>query len=276
MFLLIVYALLILWMLVGIIAGHRPNSSTTTLVTQISGLVGLIGAFLQNLTKNNLAVYFFWQRLRIKFNTRAVTRWSFAARFDGEFGADAIQRALDVLSNADRYAWPVKVENSNDRSALLSVDNSLFLSASLETAELSEASKAGGSGVDHFAVVSKTQELPYRFSVEKIEKQILPMLSILKDELRPNKSSYELEVDFRGVNPFFDVYVARLRPDQVGDFCVVLHVASGTPDRKERVEISRTNVHVVAASTDSFRRLADDFILLSPNVKMLTGVPKNA
>jgi len=276
MFLLIAYAVLILWLLISMVVGHHANLPITTLITQVGGLVGLTAAFLQNLTKNSLTVYFLWQRLRIRFNIRAVTRWSFSVRFDGHFGSDALHRALQVLSNPERYAYPIVIEAGDNRSALLSVDDSLLISASLETAEFSEAGRAGGGEMDHFAVVSKIQELPYRFSVEKIEQQILPMLSILRDELRPNKSSYELNVDFRGVNPFFQVYIARLRPEQIGDFRVVLRVDSGTPDRKERVEISKTNVHVTAASTDSFKRLADDFILLSPNVRMLTGVQKNA
>jgi hypothetical protein len=276
MTLLFTYALLLLLMLISIGRGIHANVPSTTLIAQIGGLVGLTAAFLQNLTKNSLTVYFFWQRLRVRFNTKAVTRWSFSVRFDGQFGPDALLRAIGVLSNPKKYAYPVRIEASDNRSALLSIDNSLLVSASLEMAEFSEASTAGGDEVDHIAVVSKTQELPYRFSVEKIEKQILPLLSIMKDELRPSKSSYELDVAFRGTNPFFEVYIARLRPDQIDDFRVILHVDSGTPNRKERVEISRTNIHVTAASTDSFKRLANDFILLSPDVKMLTGVQKSA
>jgi hypothetical protein len=205
-----------------------------------------------------------------------VARWSFAVRFDGQFSSDTVSRTVQLLSNPKKYAFPVKLEASDNRSALLSVDNSLVLSISLESAEFSEAAKAGGEGVDHLAIVSKTQELPYRFSIEKIEHQILPILNLVRDELCPSKSSYELDVEFRGANPFFEVYIARLKPEQVGEFRVMLHVASGIQDHKERVEISRTNIHVIAATTDSFKRLADDFILLSPNVKMLTGVQRNA
>jgi hypothetical protein len=237
---------------------------------------GLTAAFLQALVKRSLSVYFFWQRLRIRFNSNSVTRWSFSARFDGDFGADAIQRVTELLSAPERYAYSVRTETSDNRSVLLSIDNSLLVSLSLELAEFAEASAAGGKESDHVAVLSKTQELPFRFSIEKIERQILPLLSVLRDELRPVRSSYELDVDFRGANPFFEVYISKLKPEQVGDFKVVLHVASSAPNRKERVEISKSNVHVIAASTDSFRRLAADFILLSPDVKMLTGVQKNA
>jgi hypothetical protein len=183
---------------------------------------------------------------------------------------------VDLLSNSKKYSFPVRVETSDSRSALISIDDSLILSVSLEPAEFSEAATAGGFGMDHMAIVSKTQELPYLFSVEKIEQQILPMFNLVRDGLCPSKCSYELDVEFRGANPFFEVYIARLKPEQVGEFRVVLHIASGMRDHKERVEISRTNVHVIAATTDSFKKLADNFILLSPDVKMLAGVQKNA
>jgi hypothetical protein len=187
-----------------------------------------------------------------------------------------VRRTVELLSNPKKYGFPVKLEANDSRSALLSIDDSLVLSLSLELAEFSEAAKAGGGGVDHLAIVSKIQELPYLFSIEKIERQILPILNLVRDELRPSRSSYELDVEFRGTNPFFDVYIARLKPEQVGEFRVILHIASGIQDQKERVEISRTNIHVIATTTDSFKRLADDFILLSPDVKMLTGVQKSA
>lgn len=276
MTLLTIYGLLWVLMLFSIGAGVRLGLPKTALIGQLSGLVGLTAAFLQALVRNSLSVFFLWQRLRIKFNSRAVTRWSFSARFDGSFGSQAIPHAVAVLTNSQRFSYPTRVETSDDRSALLTVDDSLVISLSFEPAEFAEASRAGGTEVDHVTVLSKTQELPFQFSVEKIDQMILPMLSILKDELRPSRSSYDLNVDFRGSNPFFEVYISKLKPEQVGEFSVVLHVPCGAPNRKERVEISKSNVHVIAASTDSFRRLASDFILLSPDVKMLAGVKKSA
>jgi hypothetical protein len=115
-------------------------------------------------------------------------------------------------------------------------------------------------------------EVSYGHARKKIETQIIPVVLALKDFLKPESSSYDLNVDFPDRNPFFAVYIAHLKAEQIGDFRVLLHLdAYSRSPRPESVEISRQNLHVTALSTDSFKELALDFILLSADTKMLAG-----
>jgi len=271
MALIIIYLVLWLSLLLAIIFSFRLSLPPTTIIGQIGGLIGLSAALLQNLSKHSLPVYFWLQRLRLRLNWGAVTRWRFAARFDGDFSEDSMENVLTFLCDPKSFSMQVRVESRNSRQAIVTIDGSLVLTLSLELQEFSEANLAGGEDKAHFAVVSRILELPYRYSVEKIQRQIVPLLTVLAARLAASHSSFELDVEFRGKNPFFEVYIAHLRPEQIDDFRVTLHVDSTSPSRKDRVEIASKHVHITATSTDSLTRLASDFILLSPDVKVLLG-----
>jgi hypothetical protein len=271
MALILIYFVLWAALLLTIVFSFRVGLAPTAIIGQISGLVGLSAALLQNLSKHSLPVYFFLQRLRLRLNWGAVTRWTFAARFDGDFDQDSLKQIIAFLSDPKSFSMPICVESQNSRQAIVTIDGSLVLTFTLELQEFSEANLAGGKDTAHFTVLSRVLELPYRYSVEKIQKQVVPLLTVLASQLTPARSSFELEVEFRGKNPFFQVYIAHLKPDQIDDFRVTLHVDSASPTRKDRVEIASKHVHISATSTDSLTRLASDFILLSPDVKVLLG-----
>jgi hypothetical protein len=256
---------------VTIIGSLRFRLPPTAIIGQISGFIGLSAALLQNLSKHSLPVYFWIQRLRLRFSWGAVTRWTFAARFDGDFGQDCLAEVISFLCDPKTFSMQVRVESHSSRQAIVTIDGSLVLTFSLELQEFSEANLAGGEDKAHFTVVSRVLELPYRYSVEKIQRQIVPLLTVLAARLSAAHSSFELDVEFRGKNPFFEVYIAHLKPEQIDDFRVTLHVDSTSPTRKDRVEIASKHVHITATSTDSLTRLASDFILLSPDVKVLLG-----
>jgi len=266
----IVYgALLVLFIATGVYSLYA-GFSTTELAKNLSGGVGLAVAFLHSLSKNSLTVYFWLQRRLIWWHSDALTRWRFDARFDGEFDTDVIRVLVEFLKQPENLKFPVKVDFQGDREAQIEIDGTLVLRLSFESRELSRLRK------DHLQITSKTIEVPYGQAKRKINTLIVPILSAAKRCVRPDSDSYELDVDFSGPNPFFAVYIAHLRPRQVGDFRVVLHLDTYVPARAEKVEISRERLHITALSTDSFVHLAEDFILLSPDLKMLAGVRHGA
>jgi hypothetical protein len=96
------------------------------------------------------------------------------------------------------------------------------------------------------------------------------VLQAINDVLKADSSSFELDVQFLKKNPFFAIYIAHLRPDQVQEYKVILHVDGSHPSGKpEKVEISKEKVHVTSKTTDGFRHMAEQFVLLSPDLKML-------
>lgn len=256
----------VLWLLFVCAAAYSLTTtfSVPTLTAALGGFIGLSKAFVDSLSKENLRVYFFMQRLRIRLHSGAITRWWFAARFDGKYSQETIADLIQFMSDRTRFKFPIQIDFQNAREAQVQIDETLIVRLSYDPAEDVPDATA------HVTVLSKTIEVSYGYTKTKLATQIIPVLGALKTFLAPENSSYELNVDFTGANPFFAVYVNHLKPQQIGEFKVVLHLDaySATP-RAEKVEISSKSLHLTASSTDSFNKLALDFILLSPDVKML-------
>jgi len=262
----VIYLILLLLLIITSIFSLRAQFSFSALIYNFAFFVAIAYAFLESLSKNNLRVYFWCQRIRIWWHSDLVTKWWFSARFDGDFDLDTISKLLSFVQDTDRFKFPVRLEYQNEREAQVEIDETLTLRIAVDTA---------GSFDDmasHISLVSKTLEVSYGHAKRKIDIQIIPALSAIRDFLNPASSSYELNVDFNHKNPFFAIYIAHLKPEQVGDFRVLLYLnAYSQSPRAEKAEISRNSVHITSQSTDSLKQLALDFILLSPDLTMLAG-----
>ena len=81
----------------------------------------------------------------------------------------------------------------------------------------------------------------------KWNNQSLPVLQAITDVLKPSSSSsFELDVQvLQAESILCAVYVARIRPEQVHDYRVILHVdGSNSSGKTETVEITKQKVHV--------------------------------
>ena len=84
--------------------------SAPTLMAALGGLIGLTKAFVDSLSKEDLRVYFFMQRLRIRLHSGAITRWWFAARFDGEYSQATIADLIHFMSDRTRFKFPIQID----------------------------------------------------------------------------------------------------------------------------------------------------------------------
>ncbi len=239
-------------------ANHIPD-----IISKISGLVALLSAMGMALQKSSLRVYFFFQRIAIRFFPDTTSRWWFSARYDGHFSAASVHLLIQHFQSND-FRFPIKVEREDNLSAQIDVDDTLVLNIQLDPQSISE------DQLDHITVLSKVMEVSYGHAKKKLDAQIVPVLQAISDVLRPENSSFELDVQFLRRNPFFAVYIAHLNPSQVQDYRVVLHVDGGhASGRTEKVEITKEKIHVTTQTTNSFRSIAEQFVLLSPDLKLL-------
>jgi hypothetical protein len=267
----IILGILLLLFVVASFHSLYVNFSVSSLVTQLAGFTGLAFAFQKALSNSSLRAYFWFQRIRIWWFSDLVTRWWFSAGFDGDYVPAIIYELRDFLRDKKRFKFDVVVDYFNDREVQVVIDKTLTLRVSFDPSTISP------SGRDHISIISKSLEVSYGHARKKIETQIVPVMLALRNFLNPESGSYDLNVDFPDRNPFFAVYVANLKPEQIGDFRVVLHLEAFSPSlQAETVEISRQSLHLTALSTDSFKKLALDFILLSADTKMLAGARAGA
>lgn len=259
----IFYTVLLVAYVVGwLYSLHTPNS-VPEIISKTAGLVALLSALATALQKSSLRVYFLFQKIAIRFFPDTTSRWWFAARYDGLFPDDTVRRLIEHFQSG-LFRFPVKVEREDKVTAQIEVDQTLTITVQFDTQHISEDQRG------HFTVLSKVMEVSYGHAKKQLDSQIVPVLQAIADVLRPENSSFELDVQFLGRNPFFAVYITHLRPDQVQDYRVVLHVDGGHPSgRTERVEITKEKVHVTAKTTNTFRSMAEQFVLLSPDLKLL-------
>jgi hypothetical protein len=240
---------------------YHPNKIPDT-ISKISGLVALLSAMGMALQKSSLRVYFLFQRIAIRFLPDTTSRWWFSARYDGNFSADSVRQLIHHFQSKD-FRFPIKIEREDNLTAQVDVDDTLVLNIQLDPHNFSRE-------LDHITVLSKVMEVSYGHAKRKLDTQIIPVLQAISDVLRPENSSFELDVQFLGRNPFFAVYIAHLKPEQVQDYRVVLHVDGGHASGKtENVEITKEKIHVTTQTTNSFRSIAEQFVLLSPDLKLL-------
>jgi hypothetical protein len=262
----VIYLILLLLLVITSILSLRTGFSFPALIYDIAFFIAIAYAFLESLSKNNLRVYFWFQRIRIWWHSDLVTKWWFSARLDGDFDFDTLINLLGFLQDSGRFKFPVRLEYKNQREAQVEIDDTLTLKIAVNPQGVFDDTKG------HISILSKTLEVSYGHAKRKIDLQIIPVLSAIRDFLNPESSSYELNVDFNHKNPFFAIYIAHLKPEQVGDFRVLLYLnAYSQSPRAEKAEISKDSVHITSQSTDSLKQLALDFILLSPDLTMLTG-----
>jgi|ERR1017187_496067 hypothetical protein len=261
----VLYGILLLLLIPASAYSLHNQFTIPVLFSSLLAFIGVGRAFLDALSKDNLHVYFALQRLRLWWHSDFVARWWIAARFDGNYSPEVVGTILDYFRDPARFKFSSQVDFQNSREAQIQIDETLILRVSYDRPE-------DGDTASHVTILSKTVEVSYGHTKAKLEKQIVPVLVGLKDLLTPASSSYELDVEFGDRNPFFAVYVAHLRPDQIGDFKVVLrpHTCSAAIDQ-DKLEISKSALHITTGSTESFRKLAVDFVLLSPDVRCLTG-----
>ncbi len=243
------------------------NFSYPTLITQIVGFVAVSRLFLQELSKKYLPLYFWLERQKLRFFSDTTSKWWFQARYDG-VESKAIFDNLESKLKTSKFK--IKLVGQNNREKNFEIDDTLFISVVYSGGDSFSNDINGESYID---IISKTIEVSYGHAKEKLEKQIEPLLMSLNDIIKPERRSFELNVEFvRKLNPFFNVYIANLSPSQIEDFRVVLHVDGNSPNGlKDIVVISSNKLRITAESTNSFKKLAQDFILLTPDTRLLIG-----
>jgi hypothetical protein len=263
----IFYAILLgAYVLSWVYSAYHPSGVPET-ITRLSGLAALLTGLLGALQKSSLRVYFLFQKILIRFFPDTTGRWWFCARFDGQFGDDVI-RVLNAHFQSSDFRFSSKVESENTLTTQIELDRTLHLKIQYDPAQTSE------DGQHHVTVISQVMEVSYGHAKKKLQQQIVPVLQAFIDALRPTNSSFELDVEFLKRNPFFAVYIAHLRPEQVQDYRVVLHVdSSHSSGKPETVEITKQRVHLTAKTTHSFQNIAEQFVLFLARSEDAKGRP---
>lgn len=255
------FGVLFLLAVYTLVASFKAGVDGVDITAQVGTVIGLAVAFLGLLTQNSLKTYLFWQRAKLLFNAGSISRLTLVSRFDGNFGDRKLNELVTFLTDGQQFRNPAQVRHLGAQTTFLYTHSGLNLTLSSESKSLSFDALA------HIQVSISKLELPTRYSVKKLDEQILPLLSSIRQFLGVGNSAFELELSFEEGNPFFSIYIAHLRPEQIDDFHVVLTLPSSQPERDDRIDIRKQSLSISASSVENLAKLAHDFILLTPNLQ---------
>ena len=234
------------------------------LIKFIAGIIPFLYSLFSLVLKVNLKIYFWWTRVinRIKNPT---TKWNIVVSFEGNFVQDLIDKFENKLIDKNFINADVKIMHRNNQSLNFVIDETLNLYLDYENSKFVNKTK------DIVNICFPTFEISCNNSEKKLNEEIVPLLEKFKDYFKPDSSSYTLNIDFMGKNPFYSVFIDHIRLEQIDDFNVNLHFDKYSLDnRKDRVTIKKDEIHIISVALNNFKELAKDFIFLSPDLaKML-------
>lgn len=251
---------LIAYLSLGFIQFHNTQNVTASLVTYLLGLIPIIHQIHQKLSIVFIRYYFFWTRIKQKL-TNPTCAWQIIGDFRGEFDNDVISKLKDFMLNKALFRRPVKILSESNLTLVFSVSETLHF-----TMELHKQSHSDSS---HSAIGLKLSkiEIGSNSALRKLEKEILPIIDSIQNQIKPATFAYNLNVDFLGANPFYSRYMQHIKGDAIADFRLTLHLDDYTCSSEgEMVEINKDKLHIVAHSLNGLKELARDFLFQSPNL----------
>lgn len=267
----------ILWLVVcifyivfSIIQVSSPDFKMTDLIIILTGFLGLFTAFLKHLYQSNLTCYLYWARFK-NWLRNFPSKWELNIRYDGTFDHDiALNIEKYIQSNQHSFANS-KVFHKTQNSINFSICSTLNFYLEYQPKEFNQFS------YDTIDISLSPFEIGSNSSKRKLESQIIPFLSNLQNLLKPDNTSYVLNISFIKNNPFFTIFISHLDPSQINSFNINLHIDDYSKNAsKDVVTINKENIIVNANDLHSLKELANDFIYLSTNVKQYLKVANNA
>ena len=94
----------------------------------------------------------------------------------------------------------------------------------------------------------------YRNSRRFLDKELLPLLERCSTELRASRALYGLKVGFPGANPFYGIYIQRLRLSSVREFKIEFQLSP--LQGSGRIVVGKKGIEVVSESVSGLRSAA--------------------
>ncbi len=264
------FVVCILYAIFSLIQIKSPDFKNTDLVIIITGFFGLLASLLKHLYQSNLSFYLYWIKFKNWFRNYP-SKWELNIRFDGNFDDDIVKKLDGFIQSNQNIYDNSKVFHKTKNSINFSIFSTLNFYLDFQPKHINSLN------YDTIDISLSPFEIGSNSSKRKLESQIIPFLSNLQNFLKPDNTSYVLNISFIKDNPFFTLFISHLDPTQINSFNINLHIDAYSKNScKDIVTINKENIIVSANDLHSLKELANDFIFLSTNVKHYLKVANNA
>lgn len=184
--------------------------------------------------------------------------WDMSILFHGDFAQDALDKVVEAMSSRDKDF--VFKANTPFRKELW-LRRTLFEITSYSDPAEALGLELGSETKRSIHVQMREKEVTYRTSLNCLDRFLAPMLEAIERSLSPSATTYSLSVVFQKPNPFFGLYVRRLKLAHIADFRVTFDVKSGGSGTN--VKILKDVLQITTSSRDALMMMSRKYLCLS-------------
>jgi len=169
--------------------------------------------------------------------------WNMQVVFEGSYERMALNRIEEALRTRNK-----KISN------ILTVSNvrKIFTLGSVRFEVTVDEQK----GTIYFSI--HDMEVSFRRSKKLIENELSALFETMQMVLKPDAGQYGLNVEFKGINPYFGFFVRRLSAEDVQRFHVTFKVEN------DSVAVTKDSIEINTDSLQHLRVLSTHYLSLSP------------
>lgn len=212
-------------------------------------------AFLNQWALHNLERWrLFVGRVRLKlFNSE--TRWSLSVDFSVSSGALALDQALAVVRAA--HGVTVRVLSQSSKLAVISLGGTT-LRLKIE----SGLDPLSDEAIDYLRAEFSEVSRGFRDQQEALQHECFPVINRIGEVIGTSEAKYVVKVMFPTSNPYFGLFVARIKPEDVSRFSLEYFEQDAT--ERDIVKVHRDRVEVIASTARSAEKLSLRYLALQP------------
>lgn len=185
--------------------------------------------------------YIWWKRLVfIIKNPESI--WNMRITFKGYYERNIFNKIDNIFSSQSKKLSITSLSNTRKLYRLSSISFEVVLREDL-------------SEIDFMI---HDLEVSYRRSKQIIERELAHIFEIIQMDLKPDSGNYHLNIEFKGLNPYFGFFVRRLNISDVNGFNVTFKVES------DQITVSKRGIEINTRTIQNLNTLSKDYLALSP------------
>lgn len=200
-------------------------------------LAGSAGPIIKNTPK----LYGLWSRVKFWLLNRDLL-WNVEVVFEGVFLKKTLDEYITQLIYKNKRD-NAKLEQ-NELRYLIKYEKFITLEFLINDTDAEEFKELIISILD--------LNIGYRRSKVILEDKIIPLIEEVQNHFNTKKAKYSLKISFESLNPFFGIYVQRLKTSMIKEFSLNFELPLN--EGQGLVTVTKSDVIVVSDKLQSFRK----------------------
>ncbi|APQ59804.1 hypothetical protein PPOLYM_02571 [Paenibacillus polymyxa] len=211
------------------------------------GILGILTTLYNYYHKFHL----FISRLKIIFLNSNAT-WNVSSVFDGNFDESILIKIKKKIEDIDGKAEFVMVDNNTIQAF------SKGLNVFFDYATIYDADEDEHRG--HLVLRIRDYNASYSLAMETLDEKIIPLMTLITQETKPEDSKYIFKIDFGKSNPFMGLAVKNIDKASIVDFSFMYNESKGIS--KRNVKVGKKGIECTTTTLSDFQTASGNFLSL--------------